>query len=63
MEFKVVKKNKKKPLEEIDLEDIAKEALEQVKTRKYTDEFLQLGIKNILTYGISFDDKDCFVVN
>ena len=44
------------------LQKKAEEALAQIHERKYDQELWNDGYKNIVKYGISFYEKDCFVV-
>jgi len=44
-----------------DLEKRAEDALKQIKTKGYDMELRSEGYKNIVKYGISFCEKDCYV--
>ena len=45
-----------------DLEAKAHEAIKQIETKGYALELRSEGYKNIIEYGISFYQKDCFIV-
>ena len=62
LEFKAITNKEKKKNSNIDLEKVATDALEQIHDKKYSDEFLQLNINTVYSYGIAFDEKDCNVV-
>ena len=54
IEFKIAK--------DIDnLEKRADDALKQIEERKYDEELISEGYKNIVCYGISFYQKDCLI--
>jgi hypothetical protein len=54
IEFKIAKKID-------DLEKRAQDALDQIKDKEYDKELESEGYKNIIKYGISFFEKDCYV--
>jgi len=44
-----------------DLEKRAEDALEQIENKGYDMELKSAGYKNIIRYGISFYEKDCYI--
>jgi len=44
-----------------DMEAKCKEALQQIETNRYADEFIEDGYSNILKYGIAFYKKECLL--
>lgn len=44
------------------LEEACKEALEQIESRRYAEEFQKEGIKHVLKYGIACCRKQCKVM-
>ncbi len=44
------------------LERACREALEQIKERKYAEGLKRRGMKKILEYGMAFCEKECMVV-
>ncbi|MGL5087673.1 MAG: PD-(D/E)XK nuclease domain-containing protein, partial [Clostridium sp.] len=54
MEFKIAKNID-------DLEKMADEAINQIEEKEYDMELRSEGYKNIIKYGISFYQKDCYI--
>jgi hypothetical protein len=45
------------------LEAKCQEALQQIETNRYADEFIEDGYTNIIKYGIAFYKKECLIIN
>jgi hypothetical protein len=45
------------------MEAKCQEALQQIETNRYADEFIEDGYTNIIKYGIAFYKKECLIVN